>query len=167
MTSRRLHVERTAAEDVATGPRAGERRIRPLGGDGRHDVDVVQQEERLFVRVGGEPRVDRLPLGIAADERRRDALLHQELLQVSGAGRLAARRIRRVDAKVGDQRLFRLPISGILRHRRGAPALQRPEEQYGGKQQDRPSVTKVHQGGEYSCACGGGCRWGDGWVPRG
>jgi hypothetical protein len=61
-----------------------------------------------------------LPRRIRADEFRVDAFPDEDLLQKLRARGFIARRIRCVDAKVGDERVFRFAIVGILGDRRSA-----------------------------------------------
>ena len=81
---------------------AAEGRLGPAGGVGGDDVDVMQQQQSLFLRSRGEARVDRLPRRIIADQARVDPFLDQQLLQEPRAGALVAGGVGGVDAEVGD-----------------------------------------------------------------
>src|SRR5229473_7068258 len=118
-------IERAATPDVTARAKAGERGLGPLTGDGRYDVDVVQQYQRLFIRPGDEAGVDRLTVGIRSDELRLDPFLRQQLLQKEGACSLVSRRIRRVDTEIGNERGLGLTLHRIAVSSRGAPALDR------------------------------------------
>jgi hypothetical protein len=89
---------------------------------------VIQQKKRLLIRAGTEARVNRLACWIRSNQRRLDAALDQELLQKASARRLVPRRVRCVDAKVIDKRVFRFVINGVRVGACRSPAVQRNDE---------------------------------------
>ena len=119
-----LDVERSAPPDVAARSQSAERRLRPLVRRDWYDVDVMEQQQRFLVRAGREPRVDRLPCRIRSDQPRVDPLFREDLLQKTRACCFVAGRIRRVDAQIRDQRVFRFAIERILLGRRSAFAVE-------------------------------------------
>ena len=103
----------------------------------------MQQHQRLLVRSRSEPRVDRLPFRIGADQLRVDAVLDQKLLQKTRAGGLVAGRIGRVDAQVRNQRILRFAFDRIAGTAGGAAALER-REQAEEKREDAERPERVH-----------------------
>ena len=101
-----LHVESAAAPDHSVAQLARERRHRPLGRVGEHDVRVAEEEERRAVPAR-DPRDEIRTLRRPRDQLALDAVGGEVVAQELRRRGLVAGRIRRVDAdqpleEVGD-----------------------------------------------------------------
>ena len=93
-------------QTIAVAQLAGERRHRPLGRIGEHDVRVAEEEQRRPV-AARDPRDEVRALGHLRDQLALDAVRLEVVAQELGRSGLVAGRVRRVDAdqaleKVGD-----------------------------------------------------------------
>jgi hypothetical protein len=104
-----LRVERAAAADEAATHVARERRERPLGGRGRHDVHVVEKHDRLGrAAAAAKARQQHRFLGHRADPLGLEPRFLRQLLEEVGRRRGVARWVLGVDRQICAEQLRRL-----------------------------------------------------------
>ena len=110
-----LHVDRAAPPDAAVALLPRERVDRPVGGVGRHDVEVAVQAQRAAVAVGaGQPHGDADPPGVALEGLRLEADLAQPVDDVGRRLGLAGAAAVPVVARVDPDQLLADPDDLVL-----------------------------------------------------
>ena len=103
-----LHVARAAAPDVAIVVKVStKRRVRPILGVSRHHIGVAHQRERRAVARTRQAGDQIRAFGITRDELDLQPIGLEVLLDDHRDGRLAPRRVRRIDAHEIAQQLDR------------------------------------------------------------
>jgi len=112
-----LHVERAAPPNLAVPQLARERRHRPLGRIGEHDIGVTHEEKRRAV-TAANPGHEVRALRHLRDQLAGDAARLEVVAQQLGRDRFVAGRVRRVDADQPLQEVRDLAPERRCAHRR-------------------------------------------------